>query len=110
MTGSLTALWDAKEKQLLNYSLTYKIRIVIYEKKQKRSFLKKFLSVENNLQHILNELIAIRHQKAKNIQLDNYRDYMFKKYERFDYTADDCYELAESIRQYVVPLTDKILN
>ena len=33
---------------------------------------------------------------------------MFKKYERFDYSAIDCYELAESIRKYVVPLKDKI--
>ncbi len=48
-------------------------------------------------------------KKAKNIQLENYRDYMFKKYERFDYSAKDCYELAESIRKYVVPLKDKIL-
>lgn len=49
-------------------------------------------------------------KKAKNIQLDNYRDYMFKKHERFDYTADDCYELAESVRKYVVPLIDNIFN
>ena len=32
-----------------------------------------------------------------------------QKYERFDYSAIDCYELAESIRKYVVPLKDKIL-
>ncbi|MEB9727928.1 M3 family oligoendopeptidase, partial [Bacillus cereus] len=68
-----------------------------------------FLSVEKELQNILNQLIEIRHQKAKNIQLENYRDYMFKKYERFDYSAKDCYELAESIRKYVVPLKDKIM-
>ena len=37
-----------------------------------------FLSVEKELQNILNQLIEIRHQKAKNIQLENYRDYMFK--------------------------------
>ncbi len=33
-----------------------------------------------------------------------------KKYERFDYTPEDCYKLAESIRKYVVPLLDKILH
>ena len=32
-----------------------------------------------------------------------------QKYERFDYSAIDCYELAESIRKYVVPLKDKIM-
>ncbi|PHG09374.1 M3 family oligoendopeptidase [Bacillus toyonensis] len=109
ITGGLTALWDGEEKTITelqsylqdpNRDIRRKARTLISEK---------FLSVEDKLQNILNELIVIRHEKAKNIQLDNYRDYMFKKYERFDYTAEDCYELAESIRKYVVPLKDKIL-
>ncbi|MFK4289745.1 oligoendopeptidase F [Bacillus sp. RC240] len=106
----MTALWDGEEKTITELQSYLQNPNRDIRKKAKTLISEKFLSVENNLQHILNELIAIRHQKAKNIQLDNYRDYMFKKYERFDYTADDCYELAESIRQYVVPLTDKILN
>ncbi|WJE25601.1 M3 family oligoendopeptidase [Bacillus cereus] len=110
ITGSLTALWDGEEKTITELQSYLQNPNRDIRKKAKTLISENFLSVENNLQHILNELIAIRHQKAKNIQLDNYRDYMFKKYERFDYTADDCYELAESIRQYVVPLTDKILN
>ncbi|MCZ6944380.1 M3 family oligoendopeptidase, partial [Bacillus mycoides] len=104
------ALWDGEEKTITELQSYLQNPNRDIRKKAKTLISEKFLSVENNLQHILNELIAIRHQKAKNIQLDNYRDYMFKKYERFDYTADDCYELAESIRQYVVPLTDKIFN
>ncbi|WP_434166753.1 M3 family oligoendopeptidase [Bacillus thuringiensis] len=107
--GGLTVVWDGEEKTITelqsylqdpNRDIRRKARTLISEK---------FLSVEDKLQNILNELIVIRHEKAKNIQLDNYRDYMFKKYERFDYTAKDCYELAESIRKYVVPLKDKIL-
>ncbi|MFC9446522.1 M3 family oligoendopeptidase [Bacillus cereus] len=109
ITGGLTVVWDGKEKTITelqsylqdpNRDIRRKARTLISEK---------FLSVEDKLQNILNELIVIRHEKAKNIQLDNYRDYMFKKYERFDYTAKDCYELAESIRKYVVPLKNKIL-
>ncbi|MCU4714912.1 M3 family oligoendopeptidase [Bacillus thuringiensis] len=109
ITGGLTVVWDGEEKTITelqsylqdpNRDIRRKARTLISEK---------FLSVEDKLQNILNELIVIRHEKAKNIQLDNYRDYMFKKYERFDYTAKDCYELAESIRKYVVPLKDKIL-
>ncbi|MFE7376570.1 M3 family oligoendopeptidase [Bacillus cereus] len=109
ITGGLTVVWDGEEKTITelqsylqdpNRDIRRKARTLISEK---------FLSVEDKLQNILNELIVIRHEKAKNIQLDNYRDYMFKKYERFDYTAKDCYELAESIRKYVVPLKNKIL-
>lgn len=40
--------------------------------------------------------------------MSNYRDYMFKKYERFAYTPDDCKQLAEAVRKYVVPLKEKV--
>lgn len=110
ITGGLTALWDGEEKTITELQSYLQDPNRDIRKKAKTLISETFLSVEDTLQNILNELIAIRHQKAKNIQLDNYRDYMFKKHERFDYTPDDCYELAESIRKYVVPLIDKILN
>ncbi|MED2840042.1 M3 family oligoendopeptidase [Bacillus wiedmannii] len=110
ITGGLTALWDGEEKTITELQSYLQDPDRDIRKKAKTLISETFLSVEDTLQHILNELIAIRHQKAKNIQLDNYRDYMFKKHERFDYTPDDCYELAESIRKYVVPLIDKIFN
>ncbi|PFV70445.1 oligoendopeptidase F [Bacillus sp. AFS059628] len=110
ITGGLTAQWDGEEKTITELQSYLQDPDRHIRKKAKTLISSTFLSVEDTLQHILNELIAIRHQKAKNIQLDNYRDYMFKKHERFDYTPNDCYELAESIRKYVVPLIDKIFN
>ncbi|MED0876659.1 M3 family oligoendopeptidase [Bacillus mobilis] len=110
ITGGLTALWNGEEKTITELQSYLQDPDRNIRKKAKTLISETFLSVEDSLQNILNELIAIRHQKAKNIQLDNYRDYMFKRHERFDYTPDDCYELAESIRKYVVPLIDKIFN
>lgn len=110
ITGGLTALWDGEEKTITELQSYLQDPDRHIRKKAKTLISETFLSVEDTLQNILNELIAIRHQKAQNIQLHNYRDYMFKKHERFDYTAEDCYELAESIRKYVVPLIDKIFN
>ncbi|MED1904122.1 M3 family oligoendopeptidase [Bacillus thuringiensis] len=109
ITGGLSAIWDGEEKTIIELQSYLQDSNRDIRKKAKTIISEQFLSVEKELQNILNQLIEIRHQKAKNIQLDNYRDYMFKKYERFDYTAKDCYELAESIRKYVVPLKDKIL-
>ncbi|WP_242308516.1 M3 family oligoendopeptidase [Bacillus cereus group sp. BfR-BA-01524] len=109
ITGGLSGIWDGEEKTITELQSYLQDSNRDTRKKAKTIISEKFLSVEKELQNILNQLIEIRHQKAKNIQLDNYRDYMFKKYERFDYTAKDCYELAESIRKYVVPLKDKIL-
>ncbi|HDR4372639.1 TPA: M3 family oligoendopeptidase [Bacillus cereus] len=109
ITGGLSAIWDGEEKTITELQSYLQDSNRDIRKKAKTIISEQFLSVEKELQNILNQLIEIRHQKAKNIQLENYRDYMFKKYERFDYSAIDCYELAESIRKYVVPLKDKIL-
>jgi oligoendopeptidase F len=64
--------------------------------------------VKSDLQEIMNQLLSIRVKKAKNSNLPNYRDYMFKKYERFDYTPEDCKQLAYSIRSHVLPLAKQI--
>ncbi|MDA1653444.1 M3 family oligoendopeptidase [Bacillus cereus group sp. TH150LC] len=109
ITGGLFGIWDGEEKTITELQSYLQDSNRDIRKKAKTIISEQFLSVEKELQNILNQLIEIRHQKAKNIQLENYRDYMFKKYERFDYSAKDCYELAESIRKYVVPLKDKIL-
>ncbi|MEB8665312.1 M3 family oligoendopeptidase [Bacillus cereus] len=109
ITGGLSAIWDGEEKTITELQSYLQDSNRDIRKKAKTIISEQFLSVEKELQNILNQLIEIRHQKAKNIQLENYRDYMFKKYERFDYSAIDCYELAESIRTYVVPLKDKIM-
>ncbi|HDX9695416.1 M3 family oligoendopeptidase [Bacillus thuringiensis] len=109
ITGGLSGIWDGEEKTITELQSYLQDSNRDTRKKAKTIISEQFLSVEKELQNILNQLIEIRHQKAKNIQLENYRDYMFKKYERFDYSAKDCYELAKSIRKYVVPLKDKIL-
>ncbi|MFY0216470.1 M3 family oligoendopeptidase [Bacillus cereus] len=109
ITGGLSAIWDGEEKTITELQSYLQDSNRDIRKKAKTIISEQFLSVEKELQNILNQLVEIRHQKAKNIQLENYRDYMFKKYERFDYSAIDCYELAESIRKYVVPLKDKIM-
>ncbi|HFK1449862.1 MULTISPECIES: M3 family oligoendopeptidase [Bacillus cereus group] len=109
ITGGLIGIWDGEEKTITELQSYLQDSNRDTRKKAKTIISEQFLSVEKELQNILNQLIEIRHQKANNTQLENYRDYMFKKYERFDYSAKDCYELAESIRKYVVPLKDKIL-
>ncbi|WP_243646934.1 M3 family oligoendopeptidase [Scopulibacillus darangshiensis] len=107
-TGSLTVEWEGKEKplsQIYPYlqdsdrSIRQKAMTAIFEKMETKS---------DQLQTILSELIQIRQKKAENAGLANFRDYMFKKYERFDYTPEDCKELAESVRKYVVPLKEEI--
>lgn len=107
-TGSLTVDWNGEEKTLSEISSYLEDPDREIRKKAATLSAEAFLSKETELQDIMSELISLRQQKAEIADLPNYRDYMFKKYERFDYTPLDCKTLAESIRRHVTPLKEKI--
>jgi oligoendopeptidase F len=57
---------------------------------------------------IFDQMIRLRTQIAQNAGFDNFRDYQFKAYERFDYTPADCYAFHEAIERVVVPVYREI--
>ncbi|MFC0472314.1 M3 family oligoendopeptidase [Halalkalibacter kiskunsagensis] len=108
ITGALTVQWEEKELTISELAPYIQDPDRKTRKKAVTLISEAILSKETILQQIMDELIVIRHQKAKNAGLANYRDYMFKKYERFDYSPQDCQQLADSIRKYVKPLKEKL--
>lgn len=57
---------------------------------------------------VMDSLIKIRHQIALNAGFENYRDYMFKKLQRFDYGTKEAFDYHEAVEKKVVPLLTKI--
>ncbi|MFD3449020.1 M3 family oligoendopeptidase [Microbacteriaceae bacterium 4G12] len=108
ITGNLTVMWEGGEKSLSDMEVYLQDPERTVRKNAMTLIQESMISVEEDLQIIMDKLITLRHQKAQNVGLQNYRDYMFRKYERFDYTAADCHELAETMRQYVVPLQKQL--
>lgn len=108
ITGKMTVYWDGEEKTFPQMSIFLKdpdrhIRQKTWELINTRK-----LRDSEKLDEIMNELIKIRKKVAQNVGLPNFRDYMFRKYERFSYTPEQCYEFHDSILKYVVPLKLKI--
>ncbi len=66
------------------------------------------LKDKDALNDLLSRLIIKRQKLAKNADFENFRDYMFKKLGRFDYTIEDCHQFHESVKTEVVPLIEKI--
>lgn len=60
------------------------------------------------LDSIYDEQINIRTSIARNAGFDNFRDYSFRKFERFDYSPEDCYALHDAIERHFVPLRRQI--
>lgn len=61
---------------------------------------------------MLNKLYSVllekRNQVALNAGFKNYRDYKFVELGRFDYTKEDCFNFHDSVREYVLPLANKL--
>jgi len=56
------------------------------------------------LDDLFDEMLGIRQKIAENAGFENYRDYMFRKKERFDYTPQDCFNFHQAVEEHVVPL------
>lgn len=66
------------------------------------------LQDKNELNDLFTSLLQKRNQVALNAGFENYRDFRFKELGRFDYTATDCYQFHEAVKQHVMPLVNKL--
>jgi oligoendopeptidase F len=65
------------------------------------------LQDKETLDDLFSKLIGLRHQVAINAGFQNFRDYQFKAYGRFDYTANDCFDFHEAIKHEVMPVLNE---
>ncbi|MBU1917178.1 M3 family oligoendopeptidase, partial [bacterium] len=72
------------------------------------AFIKTRQTARDELNEILNNMIALRHKIARNAGYLNYRDYKHDDLHRFDYTVEDVVTFHESIKEHVIPLQRKI--
>lgn len=56
------------------------------------------------LDGILDKMLELRQKIAVNAGYDNYRDYKFCQYHRFDYTAADCKRYHDAIEKLAMPV------
>jgi len=105
ITGGLSSNWEGKEVTISELFVHIRDSKRDIREKAMKALYEPILKEEEKLQSILDELIQLRVKKAENAGLNGFSDFMFKKYNRFDYTPEDCTELAESIREHVLPLT-----
>jgi oligoendopeptidase F len=57
----------------------------------------------DKLNELYLQMLSLRRQVAKNAGFDNYRDYRWKEFARFDYTPDDCFTFHNAIEHEVIP-------
>lgn len=79
------------------------VREEVYRKIQERRGQDK-----DSLNDLYSKLIDIRNRIGLNAGFSNFRDFKFEDLGRFDYTKEDCFRFHEAVKEYVVPLVNKI--
>jgi oligoendopeptidase F len=104
ISGAQTVHFDGREQTLQQMAKYLEepdrsIRQSAWEKSEERR-----LQDREALNELYDQLIALRQKIAQNAGFANYRDYVFKAFERFDYTPQECFRYHEAVEKYIVPL------
>ncbi len=108
LSGSMTVHYDGREQTLQQMgryleSTDRKVREEAWSLTAERR-----LKEKNTFEDLFDQMLKLRVQMAKNAGFDNYRDYMFRRKERFDYGPKDCEAFHESAEKTIRPLVIKI--
>jgi oligoendopeptidase F len=66
------------------------------------------LKEKNAFEELYDQMLRLRIRIGKNAGFGNYRDYTFRRKERFDYSPADCEAFHESAEKAIKPLVQKI--
>ncbi len=109
ISGSLTVNWEGKTLSLTQLSPVLQENNREKREKAWRLISQRRLYEAPVLDKNFDQAFKYRKQVAANLGLEDYRDYIFKKYER-DYTPEDCFKFHDTVEQVAVPLYKKVLD
>ncbi len=103
LCGAMTVEYDGREQTLQ--------QMARYQQEPDRAIrqgtwelvVNRRLTDRDELDDIFDKMMDLRAKIAANAGFDNFRDYQFKAYERFDYTPADCFAFHDAVENVVVP-------
>jgi oligoendopeptidase F len=103
IVGGMTIEWEGKEETIPQARLHLREKDRTTREKAWRLMMARFVAERDKLNELYLQMLSLRRQVAKNAGLDNYRDYRWKEFARFDYTPDDCFTFHDAIEHEVIP-------
>jgi len=102
--GAMTVKYDGREQTLQQMARYLEERDRDVRREAWELVAERRLQDRQEIDEIYDALIALRQEMAENADFDNHRDYIFRRYERFDYTPQDCFRFHDAVEKYIVPL------
>lgn len=109
IVGTQTIVWDGEELTLqqVNVKLLQDKDRAVREKAWRMAS-ERQLADREKINENWSKLMALRLQMAKNAGFEEYRSFVWKDRQRFDYAPENCIEFQNAIEQVVVPVAKRL--
>ncbi len=101
--GAMTVEYDGKEQTLQQMARYLQEPDRAVRQRTWELVVNRRLADADRIEEIYDQMVRLRTEIARNAGLENFRDYQFRQYERFDYTPQDCLAFHEAIERVVLP-------
>ena len=108
LSGSLTVSYEGREQTLQQMGRYQESTDRAKREETWRLVAERRLKDQSAFEDLFDQMLVPRQAIAKNAGFSNYRDYMFRRKERFDYGPEDCAKFWESAQKSIRPLVLEI--
>ena len=108
ITGGLKADWEGEERNLNQLDALLREPDRDVRERAWKLMMGLWLGKREELNNLYRRMLELRRRIAENAGLANYRDYVFRAYNRFDYTPNDCLRFHDAIERVVVPAAARV--
>ncbi len=108
LSGSLMVSYEGKEQTLQQMGKYQESTDRNQREETWRLVAGRRLKEKDAFEALFDQMLGLRVKAAGNAGFENYRDYTFRRKERFDYGPKDCEAFHESAEKIVKPLVSKI--
>lgn len=108
LSGSLTVKFRGEEKTLVQMGRYLEETDRPTREEAWKLVAERRLQEREKFEDLFDEMLKLRRQMAENAGFENYRDFMFRKLGRFDYTPGDCEKFHTAVEEVVVPAVAKL--
>lgn len=106
--GRLLAKWEGRDVPLPDIYPYFKSTDRDVRKRAYEAILNANLSIHEEINQRFDELIKLRIQLSKNAKMESFTKYAFKDMQRSDWDESHCFEFHNAVKEYIVPLNNKL--
>jgi oligoendopeptidase F len=108
--GAMTVDWDGEEKTPPQMQPFMEEKDRAVRERAFRLMYRPYIEQRDALAGLFDRMYDVRVQVARNAGFANFRDYMHREKNRFDYTPDDCFRFHEAVEVAVRPAVRRLMK